>query len=100
MVIGTTGLHRVDNAAIDVAAETIPVLQAPNMSLGVNLLFKIAAEVARKLGDDYDVEIIEAHHRFKKDAPSGTAHGLADAIRNATGKGAEAMVWGRHGDDV
>src|SRR6266516_2902000 len=69
MVIGTTGLHRVDHAAIDVAAQTIPILQAPNMSLGVNLLFKIAGKVAKKLGDDYAVEVVEAHHRFKKDAP-------------------------------
>jgi 4-hydroxy-tetrahydrodipicolinate reductase len=70
------------------------------MSLGVNLLFKIAGEVAKRLGDDYDVEIIEAHHRFKKDAPSGTAAGLADAIRKATGKGEELIVFDRHGDDV
>jgi 4-hydroxy-tetrahydrodipicolinate reductase len=100
MVIGTTGLHRVDFAAIDVASQTIPILQAPNMSLGVNLLFKIAGEVAKKLGDDYDVEIIEAHHRFKKDAPSGTAAGLADAILQATGKSADSLVHGRKGDDV
>ena len=100
MVIGTTGLHRVDHAAIDVAAQTIPILQAPNMSLGVNLLFKIAGEVAKKLGDDYDVEVVEAHHRFKKDAPSGTAAALADAILQATGKSPEALVYGRKGDDV
>src|SRR5205814_7216212 len=100
MVIGTTGLHRVDHAAIDVAAQTIPVLQAPNMSLGVNLLFKIAGEVAKRLGDDYDIEIIEAHHRFKKDAPSGTAAALADAILKATEKNADVLVYGRHGDDV
>src|SRR2546423_11091255 len=86
MVIGTTGLHKVDHAAIDIAAETISVLQAPNMSMGVNLLFKIAGEVAKRLGDDYDIEIVEAHHRFKKDAPSGTATGLADSIMNATAK--------------
>ena len=100
MVIGTTGLHRVDHAAIDVAAQTIPILQAPNMSLGVNLLFKIAGEVAKKLGDDYDVEVVEAHHRFKKDAPSGTAAALADAILQATGKSPEALVYGRKGDDL
>lgn len=99
MVIGTTGLHKVDHAAIDVAAEAIPVLQAPNMSLGVNLLFKIAAQVARKLGDDYDIEIVEGHHRFKKDAPSGTAMGLAEAILEATGKTKDALVFDRHGDD-
>jgi 4-hydroxy-tetrahydrodipicolinate reductase len=100
MVVGTTGLHKVDHAAIDVAAEMIPVLQSPNMSLGVNLLFKIAAEVAKTLGDDYDIEIIEAHHRFKKDAPSGTAAGLADAIMKATGKDASSLAFDRHGDDV
>jgi 4-hydroxy-tetrahydrodipicolinate reductase len=70
------------------------------MSLGVNLLFKIVAQVAKQLGDDYDVEIVEAHHRFKKDAPSGTAAGLAEAILTATGKGPEALVYGRKGDDV
>lgn len=100
MVIGTTGLHKVDHAAIDVAAEAIPVLQAGNMSLGVNLLLKVVGEVAKRLGDDYDIELMEAHHRFKKDAPSGTAAALADAILAATGKDAGALVYGRHGDDV
>ncbi|MFN4242066.1 MAG: 4-hydroxy-tetrahydrodipicolinate reductase [Tepidisphaerales bacterium] len=100
MVIGTTGLHQVDHAAIDVAAEAIPVLQAGNMSLGVNLLLKLVGEIARRLGDDYDIEIAEAHHRHKKDAPSGTAHALLSAILNATGKTADAVVYGRHGDDA
>ena len=100
MVVGTTGLHKVDHAAIDVAAETIPVLQAPNMSLGVNVLFKIAGLAAQMLGDDYDKEIVEGHHRFKKDAPSGTAFGLADAILKAMEKTREALVYDRHGDDV
>lgn len=99
MVIGTTGLQPSDLATIDQAAADIPVLQAPNMSLGVNLLFKVAAEVAKRLGDDYDIEIVEGHHRFKKDAPSGTAMGLADAILNATGKTRDALVYDRHGDD-
>ena len=100
MVIGTTGLQASDQATIDQAAADIPVLQAPNMSLGVNLLFKIAGEVARRLGDDYDIEIVEGHHRFKKDAPSGTAAGLAEAILKATGKGRDALVYDRHGGDV
>jgi 4-hydroxy-tetrahydrodipicolinate reductase len=99
MVIGTTGLQMADHASIDQAASDIAVLQAPNMSLGVNVLFKIAAEVARMLGDDYDMEILEAHHRFKKDAPSGTAMGLADAILKATGKAREALIYDRHGDE-
>ncbi len=100
MVIGTTGLQDEDHAAIDQAAGEIAVLQAPNMSLGVNLLFKIAAEVAKKLGDDYDIEIVEGHHRFKKDAPSGTAMGLADAILKSTGKTRASLVHDRHGDDA
>jgi 4-hydroxy-tetrahydrodipicolinate reductase len=100
MVIGTTGLHLADHDAIDQAAADIPILQAPNMSLGVNLLFKIAGEVAKMLGDDYDIEIVESHHRFKKDAPSGTALGLADAILAATGKTRDKLVYDRHGDDV
>lgn len=100
MVVGTTGLSDADHAAIDAAASQIAILQAPNMSLGVNLLFKIAADVAQRLGDDYDIEIIEAHHRFKKDAPSGTAMGLADAILQSTGKSHDALVFDRHGGDA
>ena len=100
MAIGTTGLQEQDHAAIDRAAADIPILQAPNMSVGVNVLFKIAGQVASMLGDDYDVEIVEAHHRFKKDAPSGTAYGLADAILKATGKTRDSMAFGRHGDDA
>lgn len=100
MVIGTTGLQQSDHVLIDQAAADIPVLQAPNMSLGVNVLFKIAGEVAKILGDDYDKEIVEGHHRFKKDAPSGTASGLAEAILKATGKTRDALIFDRHGDDV
>ena len=100
MVIGTTGLADPDHAAIDRAATEIPILQAPNMSLGVNLLFRIAGEVAKLLGDDYDIEIVEGHHRFKKDAPSGTALGLAEAILKATGKSRDALLFDRHGDEV
>jgi 4-hydroxy-tetrahydrodipicolinate reductase len=100
LVVGTTGLSDADHAAIDAAAADIPVLQAPNMSLGVNLLFKIAGEVAKVLGDAYDMEIVEGHHRFKKDAPSGTAMGLAEAILKATGKTKDALVYDRHGDEV
>jgi 4-hydroxy-tetrahydrodipicolinate reductase len=100
MVIGTTGLHKVDHAAIDVASEAIPVLQAGNMSLGVNLLLKVVADVAKKLGDDYDIEIVEGHHRFKKDAPSGTAAALAESIVAATNKDHSHLVYGRQGDDV
>jgi len=100
MLVGTTGLHPTDHAAIDQAATDIAVLQAPNMSVGVAVLFRIAAEVAKLLGDEYDTEILEAHHRFKKDAPSGTAAGLADAILKATGKSPASLIHGRHGDDA
>src|SRR5438552_16883826 len=97
MLIGTTGLQPSDHATIDQAARDIPVLQAPNMSLGVNVLFKIAGEVAKLLGDDYDKEITEMHHRYKKDAPSGTAMGLAEAILKAMGKTREAPKFDRRG---
>lgn len=99
MVIGTTGLHETDHAVIDQAAADIAIMQAPNMSLGVNVLFKIAGLVAQMLGDDYDKEIVEGHHRYKKDAPSGTAAGLAEAILKAMKKDKSALVYGRHGDD-
>ncbi len=101
MVIGTTGLSEDDERALDAAGEKIALLQAPNMSLGVNLLMALAGQVAKRLGDDYDIEITESHHRFKKDAPSGTALGIAAAICDATGKDLQKDVdHGRHGDDV
>jgi 4-hydroxy-tetrahydrodipicolinate reductase len=100
MVIGTTGLKDKDQAAIDVASSHIPILQAPNMSVGVNVLLKLAAQAAEALGEEYDIEIVEGHHRFKKDAPSGTALALADAVLKAIGKTRKALVHGRHGDDV
>jgi 4-hydroxy-tetrahydrodipicolinate reductase len=101
MVMGTTGLQEQDHAAIDVAARTIAVLQAPNMSVGVNVLFAIAGQVAAQLGDEYDIEITEAHHRFKVDAPSGTALGIAESICQATGKRMQHdVVYDRHGPDV
>jgi 4-hydroxy-tetrahydrodipicolinate reductase len=100
LLIGTTGLQWGDQAAIDQAAADIPVLQATNMSLGVAVLTQLAARAAKQLGDDYDIEIVEGHHRFKKDAPSGTAATLAESILDATGKGKDALAFGRHGDDV
>ncbi len=100
LVIGTTGLTRDDHAAIDRAAASIPVLQAPNMSLGVNLLLMLVAEAAKRLGDDYDIEITESHHHHKKDAPSGTALGLAEAICEATGKRLDQdVIEGYYGKD-
>lgn len=98
LLAGTTGLNREQQARLDEASATIPLLQAPNMSLGINLLLQIIPAVARALGDDFDVEIVEAHHRFKKDAPSGTALKLAEAIARAKGKKlSELGIYGREG---
>jgi 4-hydroxy-tetrahydrodipicolinate reductase len=98
LVIGTTGLTQSHLAEISDAAAVIPIVHSANMSVGVNLLLKVVGEVAKALGPDYDIEISETHHRFKKDAPSGTALALAKAICAATGRDAgESMVYGRGG---
>jgi len=98
LVIGTTGLDERQAAKVRSAAKIIPVVLTPNMSVGVNLLLKIVGDVAKALGREYDVEIVETHHRFKKDAPSGTALKLAEAIAKATGRDIEKdAVYGRHG---
>jgi 4-hydroxy-tetrahydrodipicolinate reductase len=98
IVIGSTGLTKEQTGEIRAAAETIACVLSPNMSVGVNLMFRVAADVARVLGDDYDVEIVETHHRFKKDSPSGTAVKLADSVASALGRDMkEAGVYGRRG---
>src|SRR5512146_2224696 len=98
IVIGSTGLTAEQTAAVRGAAAAVPCVLSPNMSVGVNLMFRTAADVARVLGDDYDVEIVEVHHRFKKDAPSGTAAKLADAVAGALGRTMDdAGVYGRQG---
>ena len=85
LLIGTTGLTEKDLTGAKKAAERMPVLVSPNMSLGVNLLFALTELMSNKLKDDFDIEIIEVHHRFKKDAPSGTAHRLGEIIADAYG---------------
>ena len=98
MLIGTTGHTDDQKAQIAGASQKIPILHAPNMSVGVNVMFKTAGEMAAALGDDYDIEIVEIHHRFKEDAPSGTALRLAESIAEATGRDlAKEAVYGRHG---
>jgi len=98
IIIGTTGFTDSQLAEIADAASEIPVVHAANMSVGVNVLLKVVAEVARALGEDYDIEVSETHHRFKKDAPSGTAIALAKSICAATGKEyGETAVLGRGG---
>jgi len=98
MVIGTTGFTESQLAEISDSADDIPIVRASNFSMGINLLLKLAGEVASSLGEDYDIEISETHHRFKKDAPSGTAVAIAESICKATGKKYdEAAVFGRSG---
>lgn len=97
-VIGTTGMGEEQKEALRMFALRTPTVFSPNMSVGVNLLFKLAATAAATLGDDYDVEIVEAHHRMKKDAPSGTALGLAEAVAKALDRNlADNAVYSRHG---
>ena len=85
LVVGTTGLGADEQAALEAAAAAVAVVQAPNMSLAVNLLFRLTEQVAGILDDDYDIEIVEMHHRHKIDAPSGTALGLGRAAARARG---------------
>ena len=97
-VLGTTGLTPEERAAVDEAAKQIPLCFAPNFSLGVNLLLGLVRRAAQVLDDSYDAEIVEMHHRHKKDAPSGTALGLAQAL--AQGRGVnldDEAIYGRHG---
>lgn len=89
IVIGTTGLDASQIEALKKIALNTPVVQAPNMSVGINLLYKLVQTAARSLGDDYDIEIVEAHHRLKKDAPSGTALQLGRVAAEATGRSLE-----------
>ncbi|MBF0371159.1 MAG: 4-hydroxy-tetrahydrodipicolinate reductase [Magnetococcales bacterium] len=98
MVIGTTGFNNADLEKISAVAERMPIVMAPNYSIGVNLMFKVAAEVADVIGRDFDIEIIEAHHRHKVDAPSGTALGLGKAIADAVHRNlGEVAIYGREG---
>ena len=98
VVIGTTGFTKDEMRVIDEASHHIPVLVAPNMSVGANVLFDTAAKMAKALGADFDIEIIEAHHRFKKDAPSGTALEAARRIAEARGLSEKSFLYGRQGE--
>lgn len=98
MVIGTTGFDDAGKAKIAEAAQDIPVVFAPNMAVGVNVVFKLLDTAARILSQGYDVEIFEAHHRMKVDAPSGTALRLGEVVAGALGRDlADCAVYGREG---
>lgn len=98
LVIGTTGLNSSQLEKVRKAAKSIPIIQATNMSVGMTILFSIVGKVAQMAGEDYDIEIVEAHHRFKKDAPSGSALTLAENIASETNRQMpDCLTHGRHG---
>ena len=101
LVCGTTGLSEKQREKMKTASGNIPILYATNMSVGMNVLFSLAPKVASALGTEYDIEIVEQHHRFKKDAPSGSALTLARNICEATGRDfPESVTHGRSGKDA
>ena len=98
IVVGTTGFNAQQKAVLGAAAQKIGVMFAPNMSVGVNLIFKLLETASRVLSQGYDIEIIEAHHRHKVDAPSGTALGLGEVVARTLGRDLEqCAVYGREG---
>jgi 4-hydroxy-tetrahydrodipicolinate reductase len=98
MIIGTTGFNDAQKAELDAASQTLPIVFAPNMSVGVNVTFKLLDLAARFLSTGYDIEIIEAHHRHKVDAPSGTALRMGEIIADALGRDlSKVAVYGREG---
>ena len=99
LVIGTTGHTAEERKAIEAAAQTIPLVFAPNFSVGVNLLFYLTQIAAETLGENYDQEVVEMHHRQKLDAPSGTARRLGEILAKASGGAYDDLaLHGRHGD--
>ena len=98
IVIGTTGFSQQERDQISVVAKSTPVVMAPNYSVGVNLVFKLLEKAAKVMGDECDIEIVEAHHRHKVDAPSGTAIGMGEAIAGAMGNQlSDVAVYAREG---
>ena len=101
LVLGTTGLSNQQREKMKAASQKTPIIYATNMSVGMNVLFYLVGKVAVMLGEEYDIEIIEQHHRFKKDAPSGSALTLAENICKATGRDfPDALTHGRSGKDA
>jgi 4-hydroxy-tetrahydrodipicolinate reductase len=98
IVIGSTGFTKDHLAAVNEYVQKVPCVLSPNMSIGVNLCFKVLAEIAKTIGEDYDMEIVEAHHRMKKDAPSGTAMKMAQVIAQAVSRNLDEVgVYTRKG---
>lgn len=98
LVTGTTGLNEDQHTKVEEAARNVPIVLAPNMSVGVNLLHEMVRELSEKLGSGYDIEVVEAHHRNKVDAPSGTALFLARAAAEGRGEELESVAtYGREG---
>ncbi|MDN3514951.1 MAG: 4-hydroxy-tetrahydrodipicolinate reductase [Candidatus Brocadia sp.] len=98
LVAGTTGLNPQQHERIQHFSKSIPCLISPNMSVGVNVMFNLVAQVSKMMGEEFDIEIIETHHRFKKDAPSGTALRLAEKICESTGRKMDKdIIYGRSG---
>jgi 4-hydroxy-tetrahydrodipicolinate reductase len=98
LIIGTTGFDEAGKAAITAASEKTAIVFAPNMSVGVNLCFKLLELAAKVIGEESDIEIIEAHHRFKKDAPSGTALKMGEVVARELGRDLkDCAVYGREG---
>jgi len=101
LVSGTTGLSNQQREKIKAASQRIPIIYGTNMSVGMNVMFNLVGKVATMLGDEYDIEIVEQHHRFKKDAPSGSALTLAENICKATGRDIDGtLTHGRSGKDA
>jgi 4-hydroxy-tetrahydrodipicolinate reductase len=98
IVIGTTGFSPSELEELKAAAKLLPCVFSPNMSVGINVIYKIIGEMAKILGDDYDIEVIEAHHRLKKDAPSGTALKMAEVLARSVNRDlAQVGVYARKG---
>lgn len=97
MVVGSTGFSPEAREEVMLASRNIPLVMAPNMSVGVNLVIRMAAELAKVLGDGFDIEIVETHHRNKKDAPSGTALRLAEDVARALGRNPSDFRMAREG---
>ena len=97
LIIGTTGLTEYEMTVIQAASKNAPIVVAPNTSLGINMLFGLVRSAAERLGESFDIEIVETHHSAKRDAPSGTAAKLAEIVADARGVGPEMIRVGRSG---